>query len=149
MLGLSISLCALEKEKRNRPNKMKLSRLELEVLHILWTSDAPLTMQEIADRLRHHYFKKAITTLVIDNLIDKHIVAQSGVYQDFSRKTNTTTPSFTSAIRFVDYYSMIFEKISSQNLFDLCKWLADSNVLTAEMKQVLCDLLEKRKNSRT
>lgn len=141
MLGLSISLCALEKEKRNRPNKMKLSRLELEVLHILWTSDAPLTMQEIADRLRHHYFKKAIATLVIGNLIDKHAVTQSGVYQDFSRKTNTTTPSFTSAIRFVDYYSDLFSNISSQNLFDLCKWAVESNLLTAEMKQEFCRLL--------
>jgi hypothetical protein len=140
VLGLSISLCALEKEKRNRPNKMKLSRLELEVLHILWTSDAPLTMQEIADRLRHHYFKKAIATLVLDNLIDKHAVTQSGVYQDFSRKTNTI-PSFTSAIRFVDYYSALFEKISSRNLFDLCKWLADSNMLTVEMKQVISRLM--------
>lgn len=120
---------------------MKLSRLELEVLHILWTSDAPLTMQEISDRLRYHYFKKAIATLVIDNLIDKRVVTQSGVYQDFSRKTNTTTPSFTSTIRFVDYYSVLFEKISFQNLFDLCKWLADSNVLTAEMKQEFCRLM--------
>lgn len=128
---------------------MKLSRLELEVLHILWTSDAPLTMQEIADRLRHHYFKKAIATLVIDNLIDKHAVTQSGVYQDFSRKTDTIIPSFTSAIRFVDYYSELIENISSQNLFDLCKWVVNSNSLTAEMKQVLCDLLLKRENSRT
>lgn len=128
---------------------MKLSRWELEVLHILWSSDEPLTTQEIASQLRHHYFKKAITTIVIDNLIDKHIVAQSGVYQDFSRKTNPITPSFTSAIRFVDYYSDLFENISSQNLFDLCKWAVNSNSLTAEMKQVLCDLLLKRDNSRT
>lgn len=141
MLGLSISLCVLEKEKRNRPNKMKLSRLELEVLHILWTSDAPLTMQEIADRLRHHYSKKAIATLVIDNLIDKHAVTQSGVYQDYSRKTNTITPSFASAIKFADYYSDLFSNISSQNLFDLCKWVVNSNLLTVEMKETICRLM--------
>lgn len=91
-------------------------------------------MQEIADRLRHRYFKKTIATLVIDNLIDKHVVIQSGVYQDFSRKTNTT-PSFTSAIRFVDYYSEHFEGISSKNLFDLCKWLVNSSRLSTELAQ--------------
>ena len=123
---------------------MKLSRWELEVLHILWSYDEPLTTQEIASRLRHHYLKKAIATLVIDNLIDKRVVTQSGVYQDFARKTNTTTPSFTSAIKFADYYSEHFEGISSKNLFDLCKRLVNLNLLTAEMKQEICGIMNGR-----
>ncbi len=120
---------------------MKLSRWELEVLHILWSSDEPLTTQEIASRLRHHYLKKAIATLVIDNLIDKRVVTQSGVYQDFSRKMNPITPSFASVISFVDYYSNLFGNISSRNLFDLCKWVFSSNTLNAEMLRDLYGLM--------
>ncbi len=112
---------------------MKLSRAELKILHILWAAEAPLTAEEIAKQTKYRLLNKEITSYLLGGLIAKKYVAQTGLYQDFSRGVSSETPLFTSTISFVDYYTELFQDISSRNLFRLCEWILDSNKLSPQM----------------
>lgn len=120
---------------------MLLSRIELEILHIFWSSTVPLSVDEISTRLGFFLLKKETARIAIDSLLSKQYVSQTGLYQNYSKRPTNNIPLYTSVIRFVDYYSIHFEKITSNNLFDLCKWLLTTITFTEEMQQELSHIL--------
>lgn len=124
--------------------RMTITAPELDVLHIIWSSDRPLTVSEISSQSSFKFFKGVIINLVIDSLLEKKLIVRSGVYQVFTEKDELPTYSYTTTISFSDYYTKKFSAISPHNMFRLTEALIRSKKLNPQMLQELSRLLSIR-----
>ena len=125
-------------------NPMKITAAELDVLHTLWASDRPLTAADIISQSKIKIFKGAIVNLIIDSLLDKKLLVQSGVFHVFSGTHGLSTYSYAAAISFTDYYMERFKSVSPHNMFRLTESLVSSKKLSPQMLQELSKLLANR-----
>lgn len=124
--------------------RMKITAAELDVLHILWASDRPLTTSEMVGMSQFKLFRGAIINSAIDSMVKKKLLVQSGLYQVFSSENELPTYSYTAAISFSDYYMKKFSSISPHNMFRLSEALIRSKKLNPQMLQELSSLLASR-----
>lgn len=64
----------------DKEHTMKLTKPQLETLHILWSSDTPLSLQEITDRSKCRFAGGLIVSTVIGNLLEKDAVYRAGAF---------------------------------------------------------------------
>lgn len=127
--------------------EMKLSKAELAVLHILWSAEGPLSMDEIAKQSSYHFFRETIVRSLVEGLIDKKIVFQAGIYQGFSKEKEIAFPSYAPKISFAEFYMEQFRDISPHNLFRLTEKLLRSQKLSPQMLYDLSNIISERINS--
>ena len=72
--------------------KMGLTKSQLEILHILWSSDGPLSVREIADKSKYRIAGRLIVSAVIENLLAKEAVYQAGTFHSYSNKKRNRYP---------------------------------------------------------
>ena len=123
---------------------MKLSKPQLEVLHILWAADMPLSVQGIAERSKYRIASSLIVSIVIENLLAKEAVYQSGVYHSYSDKRETVLIQYSANISFDEYYAERFKNIAPQNVFKLMEKMLQSNKLTPKQLRELSALLNEK-----
>ena len=62
---------------QNNTDEMRLTKSQLEVLHILWASDTPLSAQGIAEKLRYQIGSSLIVSIAIENLLAEDAICTS------------------------------------------------------------------------
>lgn len=101
-------------------------------------------MQGIAEKSKYRIAGRLIVSIVIENLLAKEAVYQSGVYHSYSDKRETVLIQYSDNIRFDEYYAKKFQNITPQNLFSLIEKMLQSDKLTPKQRRDLSALLNEK-----
>ncbi len=126
---------------------MTLTNLQLEILHILWTSDTPLSLQEITERSKYRIAGRVIVPVIIENLLAKDAVYRAGAFHSYSNKKETVLIQYAPKIRFDEYYAEKFKNIAPRNMFNLMEKMLQSERLTPKQLLELSALLNEKLSS--
>lgn len=121
---------------------MRLTKSQLEVLHILWASDTPLSAQGIAEKLRYQIGSSLIVSIAIENLLAKDAVYRAGSFHSYSNKKETVLIQYAAKIRFDEYYAEKFQSITPRNLFHLVENMLQSDKFSPKQLRELSSLLD-------
>lgn len=125
---------------------MLLTPSQLELLHILWAADAPLSLREIAERSRYRIASKFIVSIIIENLLVKEAVYRAGVFHSYSGKRETVFVQYSANIRFDEYYAERFQHITPQNFVYLMERIIQSDKCSPKQLRELSSLLNEKIN---
>ena len=78
---------------------MRLNKPQLEVLHILWSSDTPLSAQGIAEKSKSRIVGRLIVSIAVKNLLAKDAVYRAGSFHSYSNKKETVLIQYAAKIR--------------------------------------------------
>jgi len=121
---------------------MELTRIELEVMNVLWSSDRPLAKSEIANLCENKTWKDSYTHLLITGLIKKGALKESGV----TKIGKAWASTYEAAISCEDYYANhVFSGSTKEVLPMLFHALIKNEQISADIISDLEDMLEKRK----
>lgn len=121
---------------------MELTKIELEVMNVLWSTDDTLTKSEIAKLCENKSWKDSYTHLLITGLIKKGAIRESGV----KRVGKTWASSYEADISCEEYYANnVFCGSSKEVLPMLFHALIRNDKLSPEIISELEEMLEKRK----
>lgn len=123
---------------------MKLTRVQLEILHILWSSDTPLSVQGIAEKSKYRIAGRLIISIAVENLLAKEAIYRAGVFHSYSDKRETVIIQYSANISFDEYYAEKFQNITPQNLFSLIEKMLQSGKLTPKQLRELSALLNEK-----
>lgn len=123
---------------------MKLTRHQLKILHILWASDTPLSLQEITERSKYRIAGRFIVSIIIENLLAKEAVYRAGTFHSYSDKRETVLVQYSANLRFDEYYAERFKNIAPRNLFNLMERMLQSEKLTPKQLRKLDELLQEK-----
>lgn len=123
---------------------MKLIKPQLEILHILWSSDRPLSLQEITDRSGYRFAGRFIVSAVIEDLLAKDAIYRAGAFHGFSDKRENVVTQYSARIRFDEYYAEKFKGIAPWNLSNLIKIILASGRLSLMQLRELYAILEEK-----
>ena len=121
---------------------MELTKIELEVMNVLWSSDKPLAKSEIAKLCDNKSWKDSYTHLLITGLIKKGAIKENGV-----KKVGKTWASVYEAnISCEEYYANhVFCGSSKEVLPMLFHALIRNDKLNPDIISDLEQMLEERK----
>lgn len=121
---------------------MELTKIELEVMNVLWSSDKPLAKSEIAKLCDNKSWKDSYTHLLITGLMKKGAIRENGV-----KKVGKTWASVYEAnISCEEYYGdHVFQSSRKEVLPMLFHALIRNEKLSPEIIDELEEMLEKRK----
>lgn len=123
---------------------MRLTKSQLEVLHILWASDIPLSVQGIAEKSKYRIAGRLIVSIAIKNLLAKDAVYRAGSFHSYSNKKETVLIQYAAKIRFDEYYAEKFQNITPRNLFRLIEKMLQSDRLSPKQLRELSALLDEK-----
>lgn len=123
---------------------MTLSKVQLEILHILWSSDTPLSVQGIAEKSKYRIAGRLIISIAVENLLAKEAIYRAGVFHSYSDKRETVIIQYSANISFDEYYAEKFQNITQQNLFSLIEKMLQSGKLTPKQLRELSALLNEK-----
>lgn len=123
---------------------MKFTKTQLEVLHTLWASDTPLSVQEIAEKARYRIFGRLIVSIAIENLLAKDAVYRAGSFHSYSNKKETVLIQYAAKMRFDEYYAEKFQNITPRNSFRLIEKMLQSDRLSPKQLRELSALLDEK-----
>ena len=121
---------------------MELTKIELEVMNVLWSSDKPLAKSEIAKLCSNKSWKDSYTHLLITGLLKKGAIRENGV-----KKVGKTWASvYEAEISCEEYYANnVFCDSSKEVLPMLFHALIRNDKLDSQLISDLEQMLEKRK----
>lgn len=125
---------------------MNLTKPQLEILHILWASDTPLSLPEIKERSEYRIAGRFIVPIIIENLLAKDAVYRAGAFHSYSGKKETVLVQYSANIRFDEYYAEKFENIAPRNMFNLMERMLQSEKLTPMQLRKLKEILQEKLN---
>lgn len=121
---------------------MELTKIELEVMNVLWSSDKPLAKSEVAKLCDNKSWKDSYTHLLINGLIKKGAVIENGV----KKVGKTWASTYEANISCEDYYANnVFQGSSREVLPMLFHALIRNDKMNVEIIEELEEMLEKRK----
>lgn len=123
---------------------MRLTKLQLEILHILWAADMPLSVQGIAEKSKYRIAGGLIISIAVENLLAKEAIYRAGVFHSYSDKRETVIIQYSANISFDEYYAEKFQNITPQNLFSLIEKMLQSGKLTPKQLRELSALLNEK-----
>ncbi len=121
---------------------MKLTKVQHEVLHILWASDTPLSVQGIAEKSKYRLVGRLIISIAIENLLAKNAVYQAGFSHCCLNKKENILVLYAATVRFDEYYVEQFQNITPINIFNLIGKMLQSNKLSPKQLRELSALLD-------
>ncbi len=126
---------------------LRLTKPQLEILHILWASDTPLSLQEITEQSKYRIAGRVIVSIIIENLLAKEAVYRAGAFHSYSNKKETVLIQYAAKIRFDEYYAERFKNIAPRNMFNLMEKILQSERLTPKQLRDLSALLNEKLKS--
>ena len=121
---------------------MELTKIELEVMNVLWSSDKPLAKSEIAKLCDNKSWKDSYTHLLIVGLIKKGAVKENGV----KKVGKTWASAYEANISCEEYYANhVFNGSTKEVLPMLFHALIRNDKLNTDIINELEEMLEKRK----
>lgn len=129
---------------QNNTDNMRLTKSQLEVLHILWSSDTPLSVQGIVEKSKYRITGSLIVSVAIENLLAKDVVYRAGSFHSYSNKKETVLILYAAKIRFDEYYAEKFKNITPRNLFRLIEKMLQSDKLSPRQRRELSALLDEK-----
>ena len=76
----------------------KLTKSELEILTVLWSSDRPLSRAEILDRSPKRSWKESSIHLLLNHLIEKRMIRVNGFAKSGSHYGRTNSALLSEAV---------------------------------------------------
>ncbi len=125
---------------------MNLTKPQLEILHLLWASDTPLSLQEITEQAKYRIAGRVIVSIIIENLLAKEAVYRAGAFHSYSNKKETVLIQYAAKIRFDEYYAEKFKNIAPRNMFNLMERMLQSEKLTPMQLRKLEEILQEKLN---
>ena len=128
----------------------KLTKSELEILTVLWSSDRPLSRAEILDRSPKRSWKESSIHLLLNHLIEKRMIRVNGFAKSGSHYGRTYSPLLSEA----EYLAAQIQQIESFQAdqagtvschSQLFSALLDDSELTDETYQELERLLQEKR----
>lgn len=123
---------------------MKLTKPQLRLLQILWSSDKPLTIQGIANKSRYRFAGRLIVSAILEALLEKDAIFRAGALYSYSEKKEHVEIFYAAKLRFSDYYAENFKTITPYNLFHLIESIIQSDSLTCNQLRSLSELIDEK-----
>lgn len=123
---------------------MRFTKLQLKVLHILWSSDTPLSVQGITEKSKYQIAGRLIISIAIENLLAKDVVYRAGSFHSYSNKKETVLILYAAKIRFDEYYAEKFKNITPWNLIHLIEKMLQPDKFSPKQLRELSSLLDEK-----
>lgn len=123
---------------------MRLTQSQLEILHIFWASNTPLSLRGISERSRYRIAGRFIVSIIIEDLLAKGVAYRAGAFHSYSDKRETVLIKYSAKIRFEEYFAEKFQNIAPQNLFSLIERMLQFDKLTPKQLRELSALLNEK-----
>ena len=125
----------------------KLTKSELEILTVLWSSDRPLSRAEILDRSPKRSWKESSIHLLLNHLIEKRMIRVNGFAKSGSHYGRTYSPLLSEAEYLAAQIQQIesFQADQAGTVTQLFSALLDDSELTDETYQELERLLQEKR----
>ena len=121
---------------------MELTKIELEVMNVLWNADRPLTKSEIMELSENRSWKDSYKHLLINGLIKKGAIKESGV----TKSGKVWAAVYDANISCEDYFSKnVFAGSSRKVLPMLFNALIKTDGLSPELIDELEEMLKKKR----
>lgn len=121
---------------------MELTRIELEVMNVVWSSERPLAKSEIVKRCNNKTWKDSYTHLLITGLIKKGALKENGVV----KIGKAWAATYEAEISCEEYYANhVFAGSTREVLPMLFHALIKNEQLDSDIIEELEDMLEKRR----
>ncbi len=122
---------------------MELTKKELEVMNVIWSSDRPLAKSEIARICENKTWKDSYTHLLITGLIKKGAIRESGV----TKVGKAWATSYEANISCEEYYAKhVFAGSTKEVLPMLFHALIQNDKLNSDIINELEKMLEQRRD---
>lgn len=126
---------------------MRLTKLQLEILHILWAADMPLSVWGIAEKSKYRIAGRLIVSIAVENLLAKEAIYWAGIVCSYADKGESVLIQYSANISFDEYYAEKFQNITPQNSFSLLEKMLQSGKLTPKQLRDLSALLNEKQNA--
>ena len=121
---------------------MELTKIELEVMNVVWSSDKPLAKSEIVRLCENKTWKDSYTHLLITGLIKKEALKENGVV----KVGKAWATAYDANISCEEYYAdHVFAGSTKEVLPMLFHALIRNDKLNSEIIDELEEMLEKRR----
>ena len=119
---------------------MVLTKSEMEIMDVLWNSDAPLSRSDLLDRQEEKSWKDSSVHIMLNSLLRKGAIREAG----FVKRTKTFGRTFSPAMTREEYFATtIFSHNHKPQIVGLVKALISREGITpeemAEIKKIVSD----------
>ena len=109
---------------------MEFTTPQLEILSILWSSETPLSLSEIAERTKYRFAASFIVRILVGDMLAKKMIYKAGSQYNLLSEENYVR--FSPAVRFEEYYLTSFREITPSNLYRLTEKLLQTKGCLAD-----------------
>lgn len=122
--------------------RMELTRSEMEIMDVMWASDAPLSRSDLLERSEGKSWKDSSVHILLNGLLDKGAIREAG----FVKRSKTYGRTFTPTLSREEYFATtIFSHRNKPNIVGLFAALLNREDITAEQLGEIAVLVNKRK----
>ena len=100
---------------------MNFTAPQLEILSILWSSETPLSLSQIAKQTKYRFAASFIVRILVGDMLAKKIIYKAGSQCNLLLEEDHVC--FSPTMRFEEYYLTSFPRITPTNLYRLIEKL--------------------------
>ena len=121
---------------------MELTKSEMEIMDVLWASDAPLSRADLLEHGEEKTWKDSSVHILLNGLLQKGAIREAG----FVRRSKTYGRTFVPTVTREEYFAAtIFSHRHKPELGGLFAALLRRPELTPELLDQLQELLDRRR----
>ena len=120
---------------------MELTKSEMEIMDVLWASDAPLSRADLLDRSEEKSWKDSSVHILLNGLLHKGAIREAG----FVKRSKTFGRTFAPTLTREEYFACtIFSHRHKPEIVGLFEALLKRPDITAEQMENIRHLISKR-----
>ena len=124
---------------------MELTKSEMEIMDVLWTSSVPLSRADLLERSEQKSWKDSSVHILLNGLLQKKAIREAG----FVKRSKTYGRTFAPTLTREEYFATtIFSHREKPDIVGLVAALLKRKDITQEELEKMEQLLAERKASR-
>ncbi len=121
---------------------MELTKSEMEIMDVLWSSDAPLSRADLLERSEEKTWKDSSVHILLNGLLQKNAIREAGMIKRSKTYGRTFSPTMTREEYFA---ATIFSHRHKPEIVGLMEALLRREDITAAELEAIGKLVEERK----
>lgn len=123
---------------------MELTKSEMQIMDVMWASDAPLSRADLLERSEEKSWKDSSVHILLNGLLQKGAIREVG----FVKRSKTYGRTFAPTLTREEYFATtIFSHTHKPMVVELFAALLRREDITAEQLEEIAGLVEARKNA--
>ena len=120
---------------------MELTKSEMQIMDVLWASDAPLSRSDLLDRSEEKTWKDSSVHILLNGLLAKGAIKEAG----FVKRSKTYGRTFVPALTREEYFATtIFSHTHKPQIVGLMQALMEREDISAEELEQIRLIVQER-----